>query len=212
MPGSAWCWGVLHYLDWHHRAVVYFACIHCVHAPPCLASLTASLHPLHPTHTHPQLVDKLDAGEIPSEVCGHSYQALYRLVSQALFQAHVEGRLKAEIVQEPEKYVELDPDMAQTLLDQAQSGKKLCLITNSDYAYTHQLMSYAYNRFLPDGMTWRDLFDMVRGQGVAAANNPPCWSPRQCNQSLCVAQDTTAAAGHCAGAKARFFQPQHVAV
>lgn len=124
----------------------------------------ASLRPAtNPHATHPQLVDKLDAGEFPSDVCGHSYQALYRLVSQALFQAHVEGRLKAEIVQEPEKYVELDPDMAQTLLDQAQSGKKLCLITNSDFHYTQQLMSYAYNRFLPDGMTWRNLFDMVCG-------------------------------------------------
>ncbi len=124
--------------------------------------------PPHTHLTHPssdkqqqQLVDKLDAGDIPADVCGHSYQALYRLVSQALFQAHVEGKLKAEIVQEPEKYVELDPDMAQTLLDQAQSGKKLLLITNSDYLYTQQLMSYAYDRFLPSGMKWRDLFDMV---------------------------------------------------
>lgn len=29
--------------------------------------------------------------------------------------------------------------------------------------YTSTLMGYAYDRFLPDGMTWRDLFDMVGG-------------------------------------------------
>lgn len=36
------------------------------------------------------------------------------------------------------------------------------LITNSDYEYTNKMMSYAYNPFLPPGMKWRDLFDMVR--------------------------------------------------
>jgi 5'-nucleotidase len=52
--------------------------------------------------------------------------------------------------------------MAATLMDQKDSGKALLLITNSDYEYTDQMMSYAYDRFLPEGTTWRDLFDMVR--------------------------------------------------
>jgi hypothetical protein len=54
--------------------------------------------------------------------------------------------------------------MAQTLLDQKDSGKMLLLITNSDYEYTQRMMAYAYDRFLPPGMGWRDLFDMVREQ------------------------------------------------
>ena len=41
-------------------------------------------------------------------------------------------------------------------------GKTLLLITNSDYQYTDRIMSYCYDRFLPTGMRWRDLFDMVR--------------------------------------------------
>ena len=40
-------------------------------------------------------------------------------------------------------------------------GKILMLITNSDYHYTNKMMTFAYNRFLPEGSTWRDLFDMV---------------------------------------------------
>lgn len=40
-------------------------------------------------------------------------------------------------------------------------GKVLMLITNSDYLYTNKMMSFAYNRFMPPGKTWRDLFDMV---------------------------------------------------
>ena len=43
-------------------------------------------------------------------------------------------------------------------------GKILLLITNSDYQYTDVMMSYCYDRFLPQGMRWRDLFDMVRHQ------------------------------------------------
>lgn len=60
------------------------------------------------------------------------------MVAKALYRAHVEGKLKAEIMKAPEKYVELDPDMAATLLDQRDSGKALLLITNSDWEYTHK--------------------------------------------------------------------------
>lgn len=68
-----------------------------------------------------------------------SYQALYGMVSKALYRTHVEGKLKAEIITAPERYVELDPEMAQTLLDQKDSGKQLLLITNSDYEYTNKV-------------------------------------------------------------------------
>lgn len=65
--------------------------------------------------------------------------------------------------------MEPDPEMAQTLLDQKEAGKMLLLITNSDYEYTARMMAFAYDRFLPDGMTWRDVFDMVRRLAAAAA-------------------------------------------
>lgn len=42
-----------------------------------------------------------------------------------------------------------------------QAGKKLLLITNSDYHYTNKMMQFAFDQFLPDGMSWRELFDMV---------------------------------------------------
>lgn len=35
--------------------------------------------------------------------------------------------------QDPVRFVDLDPDMARTLLDQRDSGKILVLVTNSDY-------------------------------------------------------------------------------
>ncbi|KAK9819835.1 hypothetical protein WJX72_002959 [[Myrmecia] bisecta] len=108
-----------------------------------------------------QMVERMDQGAIPQQVVQNSYTALYKLVARALFRTHVEGKLKADIIQEPERYVELDPDMAQTLLDQREAGKVLILITNSDHQYTAKMMSFAYDRFMPAGKMWRDLFDMV---------------------------------------------------
>ena len=117
---------------------------------------------LPPTSTHPNTYT-LSQGTFSLLGAGAlTYQDLYKLVAKALFRTHVEGQLKAEIIKAPEKYVQLDPDMAQTLLDQKSSGKQLLLITNSDYEYTSRMMAYSYDRFLPDGMKWRDLFDMVR--------------------------------------------------
>ena len=82
------------------------------------------------------MTDKLDEGAIPAHVCARSYAALYALVAGALFRAHVEGRLKAEIMRAPAAFVEPDPELAQALLDQRAAGKALALITNSDAAYT----------------------------------------------------------------------------
>ena len=105
-----------------------------------------------------QLVDLLDARQLP-EVLG--YDALYRKVRHTLDRAHVEGELKAEILANPHLYVDLDPALALTLLDQREAGKKLLLITNSEWSYTRAMMSYAFDRFMPAGTTWRDLFSLV---------------------------------------------------
>ena len=41
------------------------------------------------------------------------------------------------------------------------AGKKLALITNSDWVYTKTLMQFAYAPFLPPGMSWQQLFDVI---------------------------------------------------
>ncbi|KAI3738756.1 hypothetical protein L2E82_28892 [Cichorium intybus] len=78
-------------------------------------------------------------------------------VGKALFRVHVEGQLK--IMSQP--YVEPDPELPLALLDQKEVGKRLLLITNSHYIYTDKMMRHSFNRFLPNDMNWRDLFEMV---------------------------------------------------
>ncbi|PNT70260.1 hypothetical protein BRADI_2g08826v3 [Brachypodium distachyon] len=115
-----------------------------------------------------QMVDKLDQGLVPPELGPLDYTGLYNAVSKALFRAHVEGQLKSEIMAEPERFVEPDPELPLALLDQKEAGKKLLLITNSDYLYTNKMMNHAFNRFLPNDMGWRDLFEMV----IVSARKP----------------------------------------
>ncbi|KAE9602530.1 hypothetical protein Lal_00049980 [Lupinus albus] len=115
-----------------------------------------------------QMVDKLDDGAILPDLGPLDYKGLYKAVGKALFWAHVEGRLKSEIMSKPEQFVEPDPQLPLALLDQKEAGKKLLLITNSDYHYTNKMMHHSFNRFLPNDMDWRDLFDIV----IVSARKP----------------------------------------
>jgi 5'-nucleotidase len=56
-------------------------------------------------------------------------------------------------------FIDRDPDTAAALLDQKYAGKKLVLITNSGWEFTNAMMSWAFDIFLPEGQTWRDLFE-----------------------------------------------------
>ncbi|XP_027166769.1 cytosolic purine 5'-nucleotidase isoform X2 [Coffea eugenioides] len=94
--------------------------------------------------------------------------AFMQAVGKALFRAHVEGQLKSEIMSKPELFVEPDPELPLALVDQKEAGKRLLLITNSDYHYTDKMMQHSFNRFLPNDMSWRDLFDMV----IVSARKP----------------------------------------
>jgi 5'-nucleotidase len=112
-------------------------------------------------------LDEAEPGALPfPAVMG--YADLYRRVKTALDAAHMEGTLKAEITADPERFIDADPEMPLALLDQKRAGKKLLLITNSEWVYTHEVMRYAVDGFLPDGMTWRDLFDVV----IVSARKP----------------------------------------
>ncbi|HHH27843.1 MAG TPA: HAD family hydrolase, partial [Polyangiaceae bacterium] len=111
-----------------------------------------------------QLVDRLDEGQLDHL----GYRDLYRTVRDHLDATHMEGRLKAEIMADPERFVDLDPDTVAALLDQRHAGKKLVLITNSEWTYTNAMMRYAIERFLPEGMSWRELFDV----SIVAARKP----------------------------------------
>ncbi len=118
-----------------------------------------------------QLVDRLDQGMIAGTM---GYADLYKRVKRGLDAAHMEGELKAEIVQDPDRFVIADPEMALALLDQKHAGKKLLLVTNSEWFYVVEMMKFTLDRFLPDGMTFRELFDVI----IVGARKPEFFSSR----------------------------------
>lgn len=118
-----------------------------------------------------QLVDVLDEGRLPA---GIGYEDLYRLVRRTLDETHMEGKLKAEIIAEPTRFVQLDEEMPLALLDQKLAGKKLVLITNSEWSYVAPMLSYVFDRFLPEGQTWRHLFDIA----IVSARKPEFFTGR----------------------------------
>lgn len=119
-----------------------------------------------------QLVDLLDAGRLPEPL---GYRDLNRILLSALDEAHNLSELKAQIMADPDRFVEMDPELPLTLLDQKVAGKKLLLITNSDWTYTRAMMSYVLDRQRGGTPPWRDLFDLV----IVEARKPGFFSQRQ---------------------------------
>jgi HAD superfamily 5'-nucleotidase-like hydrolase len=106
-----------------------------------------------------QLVDLLDQQRLAP---GLDYRTLYTLVGDCMNAAHLEGQLKAEIIDTPERFVDLDPDLVPALRDLKHAGKKLFVATNSEWHYTQPMMSFVFDRWLGGKPgAWRDLFDLV---------------------------------------------------
>ena len=117
-----------------------------------------TLFSLSEASLYSQLVELLDEGKLPS---GVGYAECYIMVRDVINDAHQEGQLKAEILADPERFIDLDPDIVLALRDQRNAGKRLMLITNSDWDYAQRIMTYSFDPFLPEGSTWRELFDTV---------------------------------------------------
>jgi len=112
-----------------------------------------------------QYIDRLEEGLLPP---GIGYPDVYHHVREAIDRSHADGILKRKILADPERFIELDPDLVLTLRDQQAAGRKLLLVTNSEWEYANEIMRFAFDRFLPQGQTWRDLFVCV----IVSANKP----------------------------------------
>jgi HAD superfamily 5'-nucleotidase-like hydrolase len=124
-----------------------------------------TLFSLSEASMYAQLVDHLDAGDFSTHM---GYSDLYDELKRSFDETHREGELKREIMSRPDDFVVLDPETPQALLDQRQAGKKLLLITNSDWPYTRFMMDFAFSPYLPTTVPWRDLFNVI----IVSAHKP----------------------------------------
>ncbi len=79
----------------------------------------------------------------------------------ALDEAHRDGSLKNEVKDNLGKYIIKDPKVVEGLEKYKKHGKKIFVLTNSDYHYTKLLMDYAVTPFLKEHKSWSDLFELV---------------------------------------------------
>lgn len=85
---------------------------------------------------------------------------LFRDVRAAVDAIHADGTLKQRIAADLPRYLPRDPELLLALQRLALGGRRLLLITNSEWSYTDAVMRYLFDGALPD-VAWRDLFDLV---------------------------------------------------
>ena len=97
-----------------------------------------------------------------------SYSNIAADVQDCVDQVHSDGTLKNIIAKNLKKYVIKEKAVVDGLKHFIRHGKRLFILTNSDYAYTKLLLDYAINPFLPDDESWSNLFEFV----ITLANKP----------------------------------------
>lgn len=82
-------------------------------------------------------------------------------VLYVLDEAHRDGSLKEVVKQDLARFIIKDPDTVAGLEKFKRHGKKIFVLTNSDFAYTKLLLDYAINPFLKENKSWMDVFEIV---------------------------------------------------
>ena len=111
-----------------------------------------------------QLIDLKD--KYPHEMPSYSVIALD--VLNSVDKVHADGSLKKIISEDLDNFVLKEPKVVEGLKQYIRHGKKIFILTNSEYYYTKLLLEYAINPFLDPGETWQDLFEYT----ITLANKP----------------------------------------
>jgi HAD superfamily 5'-nucleotidase-like hydrolase len=104
-------------------------------------------------------VDMMDSR--PGTRTAAEYTAAYRAIRAATDQIHRDGSLKSRVTKALQDYLEVDPNLSDTLSQFLDSGKQLFLLTNSDWSYTNAVMSFLLDGVSPAYPRWTDYFGLV---------------------------------------------------
>jgi len=115
-------------------------------------------------------VDLLDRTGTPVD-----YARLFEDIRECIDAAHRDGAIVDVIRSELDRFVERDPELPTTLHKLRSAGKKLFLLTNSQWAYTDAMMTYLLGDTLAEYPSWRHFFDAV----VVAASKPAFFQERR---------------------------------
>lgn len=82
-------------------------------------------------------------------------------VLMALDEAHRDGSIKNAVKLDLAKFIIKDPSTVAGLEKFKKHGKKIFIVTNSDFHYCKLLLDYAINPFLKEHTDWSELFEIV---------------------------------------------------
>lgn len=89
-------------------------------------------------------------------------------VLDALDEAHRDGSLKGQVKMNLDRYIIKDPQLVSDLEKFKRHGKKIFIVTNSDFHYTKLLLDHAIRPYLKEHKSWTDLFEFV----ITSAQKP----------------------------------------
>ncbi|MBC7475793.1 MAG: HAD-IG family 5'-nucleotidase [Candidatus Sericytochromatia bacterium] len=104
-----------------------------------------------------KMVDAMDDGSLQIE----SYAKLFDDVRLCIDTVHRDGSLKGEIAKDLQKYIYKDPRLPLVLDKFREKGKKLFVLTNSEWSYTNIVMNFLLENTMLEYKNWEDFFDII---------------------------------------------------
>ncbi len=104
-----------------------------------------------------QLVDGLDQGILKAE----NYLQLFQDARWAIDTAHRNGEMKTEILAHRDFFIAQDPQLALALDRLKREGKKLFLLTNSEWSFTNGVLGHLLDGQDEARPHWADYFDLI---------------------------------------------------
>lgn len=89
------------------------------------------------------------------------FETLAEDIKEALDICHSDGTLKNHVRKNIAEFIIQDHDVVTLLERYKRYGKKLLIITNSDFSYTKLLLDYTINPFLKEHSDWSELFEIT---------------------------------------------------
>ncbi|MQA29333.1 MAG: HAD-IG family 5'-nucleotidase [Luteitalea sp.] len=112
-----------------------------------------------------ELVELVQRGVI---ACGaRVFEGIFEDVRHAVDGVHADGTLKSRIIEDLPRLLPDDADLPLTIKKLALTGRRLLLISNSEWYYTDAVCQYLFARAAPD-REWQKLFDLI----VVSARKP----------------------------------------
>ena len=96
------------------------------------------------------------------------FRQIFLDIYQVMSEIHNQSLIKKQVLQNPKKFLAVNPNVAPALENLIQHGKKIFLLTNSDIQYCSFLMDYTIAPFLKSHSSWTDIFEFV----ITSADKP----------------------------------------